>query len=152
MKTRTILVVIVCIALIAFVVWPREKGVAPTTSDVSESVVGCYTATIGKDVYSMNIQNQTGLAISGTLAYNNFEKDSSRGTLDGIYDGSMLIGDYSFSSEGMDSVAQVVFKKVPEGFVRGFGATQTVGNKEMLVDTTNLSYDNSPTFVKTECK
>lgn len=150
MKTAQLVLTIVVIGLITLLVWPKQKATAPVVQ--TDSVVGCYVATIAKDVYSMQITSQDGLAVAGTLAYNNFEKDSSRGTLTGVYDGTMLLGDYSFSSEGMQSIAQVAFKKTPEGFVRGFGETQTVGTKEMLKDTTKLSYDNSPVFVKTECQ
>ena len=153
MKTAQIILTIVVIGLIAIFVWPhRNDQVTPAPVTQNDSVVGCYVATIAKDVYTMKIESQDGISVSGTLAYKNFEKDSSSGTLVGIYDGGMLLGDYSFASEGMDSVAQVAFKKTPDGFVRGFGPTETMGNKEVLTDTSNLSYDNSPTFVKTECQ
>lgn len=154
MKTTQIALIIIVLGLIAIFFWPKSEELRyrPTTVTQSESVVGCYVATLAKDVYTMKITSQDGIQVTGTLAYKNFEKDSSSGSLVGVYDGTMLLGDYSFNSEGMDSISEVAFKKTPEGFVRGFGTTKTVGNKETLVSTTNLSYDNSPVFVKTACQ
>lgn len=156
MKTAHIVLTIIVLGLITLLVWPKQKdmsmGDTPAVVGQNESIVGCYVATIAKDVYTLKIESHEGLTVAGTLAYKNFEKDSSSGTLTGVYDGTVLLGDYSFNSEGMTSLAQVAFKKTLDGFVRGFGDTQTVGNKEMLIDTTNLSYENSPTFVKTACQ
>jgi hypothetical protein len=156
MKIAHIVLVIAVLGLIGTLVMTRLRAPAPATTLVPVvtrgSIVGCYRATISKDIYTMKIDSQDGLSIEGTLSYKNFEKDSSEGTLTGVYDGAMLFGDYTFKSEGVNSIAQVAFKKTPDGFVRGFGSTQTVGNKEMLTDTTTLSYDSSPIFVKTECK
>jgi hypothetical protein len=154
MKTTRIVLIVLMLGLITLLAWPKatQQQAQPVPVAQNDSIIGCYVATIAKDVYSMNITSQEGIAIEGTLAYKNFEKDSSSGTLVGIYDSQMLLGDYSFASEGMDSVAQVAFKKTPEGFIRGFGPTETMGNKEVLTDTSNLTYENSPTFVKTQCQ
>jgi len=152
MKTAHIVLMVIVLGLIVGFVVTRPRTALPEPVAEKESIVDCYKATIGKDVYSMKIDSQDGLSVEGTLLYQNFEKDSSSGTLRGVYDGIMLFGDYSFNSEGMSSIVQVALKRTPDGFVRGFGPTQTVGNKEMLTDTTTLSYDNSPVFIKTDCK
>ncbi len=154
MKASTTILIILALLIIGFVVWPRTKAdpMTPgTTVTQSDSIEGCYIATIAKDVYTLEIKSQNEQEVTGTLAYKNFEKDSSSGPFVGTYSSSMLVGDYSFSSEGMNSVRQVAFKKVANGFVQGFGPTKTEGNAETL-DMANLSYDNSPVFVKTACK
>ncbi len=99
----------------------------------------------------MNITTQNNKQVAGTLEFKNFEKDSSHGTLVGIYENDLLVGDYSFSSEGMNSVRQVAFKKSQNGFVEGFGDVETKGNKEVFKDSSKLTFDNSYEFKKVVC-
>lgn len=116
-----------------------------------EPVTGCYVATLGQDVYSLNIVEQKAPAVSGTLVFNNYEKDSSSGTFTGTYDNGILLGMYSFFSEGMDSVMQVIFQQTEEGFQRGFGPMDETGTQ--FADLNDITYDNQYEFVKTnvEC-
>lgn len=113
------------------------------------SIVGCYIATLAKDVYTLTIASQTGNAFTGHLSFKNFEKDSSSGTFVGTYTDGVLLGDYAFASEGMDSIMQVIFKKTPDGFVRGFGDMNTTGDR--FTDVTKVTYDTTYTFKPSEC-
>lgn len=119
----------------------------PTPIDTS-SIEGCYVTKLAKDVYTMNILSEDNGVVDASLAYNNFEKDSSSGPLIGTFDGSILIGNYSFDSEGMHSNRQVIFKKVGNNFVQGFGPAKTVEDKEVFTDTNSITYDSKSTFVK----
>ena len=115
---------------------PEEENVLPVT--------GCYVATTGGDVYTLHIISQEGEIVSGTLDFNNFQKDSSHGTLVGTYRNSILLGDYSFTSEGTDSVMQIVFKRVGDNFVRGYGPLDTTGTR--FSDLSQITYDSSNTL------
>ncbi len=105
-----------------------------------------------KDVYTIHIVSQEGKAVSGNLSFKNYEKDSSSGTFVGTYENGILLADYTFNSEGMTSVMQVIFKKVDDGFVRGYGPVDTEGTR--FTDLGAIIYDQtSPLalFAKEAC-
>jgi hypothetical protein len=115
-----------------------------------EIIVGCYVASLQKDVYTLTILSQEGETFTATLSFNNFEIDSSSGTYNGTYKDGILLGDYSFYSEGMFSVMQVIFKKTENGFVRGLGETNKEGTH--FVDVDSIDFDSIYVFEKqTEC-
>ena len=49
------------------------------------------------------------------------EKDKNKGTIRGRITNGFLIADYTFMSEGTESVRQVAFKKQGSSFVEGYG-------------------------------
>ncbi len=125
----------------------REGVDKPNPILGSSSVVGCYVAKFDKDLYTLEINKEEGSKVSGMLAYNNYQKDSSSGTFEGTYDGNILLGNYSFDSEGMHSDRQLIFKRLPDGgFNEGFGPVKVVGNKETLEDLSKVTYDRQFTF------
>ena len=127
-----------------------EEGIAPVVVTQDE-VIGCYVARLAKDVYTLNIESENSGVVSGMLAFNNFEKDSSSGPFVGTYKDGILLGEYSFDSEGMHSEMQVVFKKVGDTFVRGYGiATTDEDGKSIFQDLDAITYDPSSTFVKNQ--
>ena len=141
-------IVLFVIAIGIIVIGKKDTPVSPLTeSPQASSIKGCYVATLSKDVYTLNVQSQIGDQISGTLAFKNFQKDSSSGTFEGTYQNGILFGNYSFMSEGMNSVLQVAFKKVGDNFVRGFGDMDTTGAR--FADVANLTYDEQQVFKPT---
>jgi hypothetical protein len=110
--------------------------------------VGCYVSKLAKDVYVLSVESDTNGIVSGTLAFNNFEKDSSFGKFTGTYKDRILLGDYAFTSEGMDSIMQVVFKKEGNAFVRGYGSVKTAGDRVSFENLSEITFDPNQTFVK----
>jgi hypothetical protein len=86
--------------------------------------------------------------VSGILAFNNSQKDSSSGTFLGTLTNDVLLGNYSFDSEGVRSNREVIFKKVGDNLVEGFGPVKTVRGNEVFVTPLNVSYDPKSTFIK----
>jgi len=152
MKTSKIIVIIILVLGILSFVW-FSKDNEDEIVNIAHPIVGCYAVVFNKDVYTLNIQSQSGENFSGTLAFKNWEKDSSSGTFVGTYKDEILLGDYSFQSEGTYSVMQVIFKKTGDDFIRGYGEVKNEGTR--FVDTNNITYDSSSplsVFKKTECK
>ena len=158
MKTSHAIAVIVGVAIIgvAIFAWSQNKtevvNTPPLSSEQTSSIAGCYAAVTGKDIYTLRIESQEGENFSGTLAFKNFQKDSSSGTFVGTYRNGILLGDYAFRSEGMDSVMQVAFKRVGDNFIRGYGEVSMTGNR--FADVNKLTYDASSSlsvFKKTNC-
>ncbi len=152
MKTNKILgllaIIIVIVAVVLAARKPANTTPSTTTSSDTSSIAGCYVATLGRDVYTLNIDSENNGEVQGTLKYNNYQKDSSSGSFVGAYSGEMLVGYYDFQSEGMRSIRQVAFKKIDKGFVQGFGDVEVVDNRENLKD---LTFDPNLTFVKGAC-
>lgn len=118
------------------------KDNTPIASE--NSIGGCYVAQLSKDVYTLTILSQNGEFFEGTLSFKNFEKDSSSGTYRGTYKDGILLGKYSFQSEGTDSVMQVIFKKQGSNFIRGYGAMNETGDSFANID--DITYDFSAPF------
>ncbi|HXS56851.1 MAG TPA: hypothetical protein VN726_12060, partial [Hanamia sp.] len=63
------------------------------------SINGCYISILKNDTATLNI-NENGSTVSGELIYKRFEKDNNKGTFKGEIKDSLIIGDYTFQSEG----------------------------------------------------
>ena len=148
---KIIIVILVIIVLGTLFYFNRTKSV-PINEEIKivaeNGIKGCYVATLGKDVYTLTILSQQGESFEGTLKFKNFEKDSSSGTFNGTYKDGILLGDYSFQSEGMDSVMQVIFKKIGDDFIRGYGDVNANGNR--FTNINDITYDQSAIFKVSE--
>jgi len=146
-----IAILIVIIVIISSFIYYQKTKQLPVVNNAQvapiESVLGTYVANLSKDIYTLKISSQDGESIKGELDVNNFEKDSSTGTLVGTYKDGVLLADYTFKSEGTVSVNQVIFKKTVDGFVRGYGdVDEATGTR--FVDLNAISYDSSTVYKK----
>src|SRR6478672_8041722 len=92
----------------------EDNEQSQTESETSQS--GCYQFASNTDTINMQIQHN-GDPVTGTLVYNFKEKDINTGTITGTMKGDMLVADYKFMSEGVESYRQVAFKKQGDSFV-----------------------------------
>ncbi|MBP6866639.1 MAG: hypothetical protein KBC12_03815 [Candidatus Pacebacteria bacterium] len=148
MKNSTAFLVLILIIIVGALFYFQKSKDANTNGEtivVSDGAIeGCYVATLAKDVYTLTILSEEAGNFTGSLSFKNFEKDSSSGTYNGTYKDGILLGDYSFQSEGMKSVMQVIFKKDGEAFVRGFGEVNETGDRFVNLDA--ITYDGSYKF------
>ncbi|MBG6109522.1 hypothetical protein IWX84_000381 [Flavobacterium sp. CG_9.10] len=128
--------------------------VAPEKIAVEESISEeCYSGTIKKDTISMNLIVKGNQVTSGKLSYNFYEKDKNEGTLVGEIKGDTLLADYTFMSEGVSSVRQVVFLKKGNTYVQGFGdVVDDNKGKVAFKDRKQLKFDGKTVLSKVECK
>jgi len=113
--------------------------------------LNCYSYTNNKDTAMLNTVLTNG-QLTGTLIYNLFEKDKNIGTIQGVMKGDLLIADYTFNSEGVQSVRQVAFKKSGNTFIEGYGMTETKNEKTIFVNTDSLIFNNSIVFTEVDCE
>lgn len=143
-KTVLFLVIGIVVVAVLVLVWQgivhKKQGnsVSTPAAQVS-SIVGCYVARGSKVVYMLNIQNQQGSDVSGTLSFKNYQMDSSSGTFTGRYTDGILLGDYEFDAEGSHNVVQNIFKYSNGDFIRGQGALTTDGTR--FLDLSDITYD-----------
>jgi hypothetical protein len=123
-----------------------------TASTPKTSSSDCYQYIKNKDTASLKI-NIEGEELTGNLNYNLFEKDRNSGTIAGEMKGDTIIAEYTFDSEGMRSVREVVFVKRADGNIyEGTGEVMEKGGKMVFKDRSTLKFSLAMVFTKTDCK
>ena len=111
-------------------------------------IAGCYQMIIKNDTATLSL-NLDGDKASGSLNYNWFERDDNSGTFNGaIMNDSLIVADYTFQSEGITSVRQVVFKVQDSLLLQGYGEVQTRNDTALFRDVNLVIFDTKHPFVK----
>jgi hypothetical protein len=111
----------------------------------------CYEFVKGKDTISLSLAMNSNNA-NGELTYNLFEKDKNSGTFSGVFIGDTLYADYTFKSEGMNSVRETVFVKKGNQLIQGTGEMEEKDNKQFFKNAKKLKFDGGIVLVKSDCK
>lgn len=112
----------------------------------------CYVYIKNRDTASLKI-NMHGEELTGELDYRLFEKDSNKGTIAGEMKGDTIIAEYTFDSEGMRSVREVIFVKKDDGNIyEGTGDVMEKSGKMVFKDRGALKFSPTMVFTKTNCK
>ncbi|MCK7591787.1 hypothetical protein M0G43_14450 [Subsaxibacter sp. CAU 1640] len=111
--------------------------------------VGCYVYKADGTEVKMEVTNISNGNVRANLYYSYAEKDKNEGTLLGKINGDKLFGQYTFMSEGVESVRDVAFKIEKDQIVEGFGDVDEGGTR--FKDTTNLSYNTTTPWKKAVC-
>lgn len=114
-------------------------------------LTGCYQMTMKNDSAWLNLAvNDT--VVTGDLKYNLYEKDSNIGSITGVVRDSMIYADYTFQSEGMTSVREVIFKISGDTLIQAFGDLSEKNGKIVFVNKNELQYINTSPFIKGSCQ
>lgn len=113
-------------------------------------LTGCYSWAVKRDIAKMKIYID-GNRVSGNLSYDWYEKDRNSGSLSGIVKDDLIVADYTFQSEGMISVREVVFKIKDKSLVEGFGEYDTSTDTMRFKNTGQLKFQDDRVFNKVEC-
>jgi hypothetical protein len=120
------------------------------TTRTGESPDKCYAYLTAKDTVRMQLVLD-GKSASGDLSYRLYEKDSNTGTLNGTMQGDTLVADYTFSSEGMQSVRQVRFLKQDDMLIEGTGDMEEVNGKMVYRQPADIRYMGGLVLKKVSC-
>lgn len=105
--------------------------------------------TLKKDTILMNLTMKGNQMLSGKLIYNFYEKDKNEGTLIGELKGDTLLADYTFMSEGISFVRQVVFLKKGNTYIEGYGdVIEEASGKVAFKDRKQLKFDGKSIFYR----
>ena len=150
-------ILIIVLGTMLFVACKKENAEKNSTIIPENNVADvklaneCYQAITGKDTISLTVDRTETEKISGQLSYKFFEKDRSEGTIKGVIMGDTLLADYTFKSEGVLSVRQVVFLKKGNGYTEGYGSIiEKNGNTKFQSDQ-NLKFDGKIILSKIDC-
>lgn len=117
---------------------------------VDNELGNCYQYIKNRDTASLKIQ-VAGQEVTGDLNYKLFEKDSNKGTIAGELKGDTIIAEYTFDSEGMRSIREIVFLHKDGKLIEGFGDVEQKGVKTVFKNRAALKFDSGLTFDKTDC-
>ena len=81
--------------------------------------------------------------VTGILTYNYYQKDKNKGTIQGQMKGELLLADYTFFSEGVQSVRQVAFKKNWNTFIEGYGESEEKEGKMVFKTNAKLNFSEN---------
>jgi hypothetical protein len=84
--------------------------------------------------------------------YNLFGKDSNTGTIQGQIKGDTIFAEYTFLSEGRESVREIALLRKGNTLVEGYGEVKPVGNKMVFTSTSTLNFGNGVKLSKTNCQ
>jgi hypothetical protein len=110
----------------------------------------CYSYTNKKDSVLLHA-NIGDSAVTGNLYYNFYEKDKNNGTITGKIKGDTLLADYTFISEGKQSVREVAFLLTDSTAKEGYGEMIEKNNKMVFANPKNVSFNNSFILIKENC-
>lgn len=88
---------------------------------------------------------------TGELLYNLYEKDKNVGTIKGEMKGDTLVAQYTFMSEGIESVREVVFLKAGSDWKEGFGEVLEETGKVFFKNKNNLDFENNIILTPITC-
>lgn len=132
-----------------------HAGAAVTTGTINTdaqpfALEGCYEMTMKKDSAFMRLNLQDSI-VSGTLNFIFFEKDRNLGTFKGVLRGDRILADYTFQSEGVTSVREIVFKIKDTTLLHGFGELKEEGGKLVFENVDDVQYQQANPFIKVAC-
>ncbi|HMF71176.1 MAG TPA: hypothetical protein VK616_06855 [Flavitalea sp.] len=130
------------------------ESVAPATGAISpanKTGKMCYANFDNNDTIIISFA-RTDNIIKGELLYQFDEKDRNMGEIKGVMKGDTIIADYTFISEGINSVRQVVFLKHGDEMVEGFGSVSDDRGRVVYQDLSKLTFDKSVTLKSINCE
>ena len=111
----------------------------------------CYTSRLNGNIVAISFNVNSHQEVNGKLSYNITGKDKNEGTIIGNMKGDTLIADYTFMSEGVSSVREVVFLQKDGTLIEGYGDVVDANNKVTFKDKKKLKFDAKNTLIKSDC-
>jgi hypothetical protein len=111
---------------------------------------GCYQMVLKKDTGTLRLAVHDS-TVTGELHYQWYERDANDGTIKGVLRNDMIYADYTFQSEGLTSVREVVLKVDNNQLVEGYGDVAAQNGKVVFRDKAALQFQTANPFLKIAC-
>lgn len=121
-----------------------------TTMHIQIPKQGCYVNVAGRDSVRLKIEIFPSVVI-GTLHYNHYEKDKNAGEFEGVFRGDTLVADYSFMSEGVRSIRQVVFLVKDSAATEGYGDMEERDGKMVFKNIGTIDFAKGMRLQQVSC-
>lgn len=89
---------------------------------------------------------------TGKLLYALYEKDKNEGSIKGQFYGDTLLADYTFFSEGVRSVRQVVFLRKGNVFQEGYGSMKENNGRLLFSHLSEIYFTGNVLLLPVDCK
>ena len=117
---------------------------------IRSDLAGCYRTVIGRDTVLLTI-DESGPSVKGKLRFDNYQKDSSHGSIDGSSKGDTLVLWYDFFAEGMRSVMEIVLLRKGDDLLRATGPIVGKGDTSFFKDHKQLRFEEDLALRKIDC-
>lgn len=151
---------IILLALISATIFSCKKKEEQLSTDELKATVPqeeaastkeCYEYVQGNDTIQANLLVQSNI-VSGDLIYKLYQKDKNTGKITGTINGDTLNADYTFMSEGKESVRQVVFLRKNKTLLEGYGESEEKDGKTVFKSMKGLNFTSSLQLLEVPCK
>lgn len=114
-----------------------------------EPIPECYLYDSNGSTIELHLYHKP-TRVVGILTYALAEKDRNKGFLTGKIENNILIGEYTFQSEGTQSVRQVAFQFKGNKLIEGYGEMSEDGTR--FKDASKLEFTSTMPLEKVDCK
>jgi hypothetical protein len=120
---------------------PPDKINHLDASQAEKQSLNCYRFVLKRDTILLQLR-QTGDSISGFMAFDNYQKDSSHGEIKGYSNKDTMYVLYNFLSEGMRSVMEIALLKSGSSLIRGIGTMVNRNDTVFYKDHNSIHYQD----------
>ncbi|QNA42777.1 hypothetical protein [Lacibacter sediminis] len=124
-------------------------AVPPTSAD--DPAHFCYEFINNRDTVMLELVVGPDDMVSGDLLYQLAGKDRNKGTIKGVLHNDTVLADYTFMSEGKQSVRELTFLKKDSSLTEGYAAMEEKDGKMQFKSGVIPSY-NGLKLILTNCK
>ena len=110
----------------------------------------CFAYLQDRDTVMMTLHLAENAA-SGMLVYNIYEKDKNTGTFNGLLMGDTLLVSYSYLSEGVRSVRQVIFLVKGNVLLQGSGSMKDQNGKLVFSNRNDINFNSNILLESVDC-
>ena len=110
----------------------------------------CYTYVKNKDTILLSTK-ESGSSVTGNLEYNLDQKDRNTGSVAGFVHGDTLLLNYTFQSEGRQSVRQLAFLKQGDALIEGYAEVEEKADTVVFKNPRDLKFSKAMVLEKTGC-
>ena len=136
------------LCLIPLVLFACEETGSPVGAEGVIPSASCYTYASPRDTVRLSITDLQGNT-RGTLRYALGEKDRNTGTFEGEWSGDTLYANYTFQSEGVESVREVAFLRRGDHLIEGYGPANSEGTG--FAAGSKLRFPGQMELTRTDC-
>ncbi len=111
----------------------------------------CYVENHNRDSTYLQLHTK-GAQVTGKLDISLYEKDRNSGTVTGVVKGDTILLDYTFQSEGSESVRQLAYLQKEGKLIEGFAEVQEQNGKTVFKSLSSLKFDGSVVLEPAACK
>jgi hypothetical protein len=108
---------------------PETDTIAVSPASADDPAHFCYEFITNQDTVQLELVVGPDDMISGDLLYQLAGKDRNKGTLKGVIYEDTILADYTFMSEGKQSVREITFLKKDSSLTEGYAAMEEADGK-----------------------